>query len=249
MSALDSLTTCRRKALLFLALGLGFLALAWIAHVAAWPVGDRFLGILAGFGAGAVFSSVPICKALLFLALGLGFLALAWIAHVAAWPVGDRFLGILAGFGAGAVFSSVLLWFMPDAGGGMPKALMRRYYREFIPAMAGYIAVMLVWKKLLDWVQAPALRVLVSLLPALLILWIMRAFVRYVSDSDELQRRIELESGAVAGLAVSAGYMAAGFLQTAHLIDIPSKVARLWGFPMLCFTYGIAKVFVARRYS
>jgi hypothetical protein len=196
------------------------------------------------------FASLPTCrrKALLFLGLGLAFLALAWVAHLAAWPVSDQVLGILAGFGVGSAFSAVLLWFMPDTG-GMPKALMHRYYRDLIPAMSAYIAVMLVWKKLLGWVEAPALRVLVALLPALLIIWIMRAFVRYVGDSDELQRRIELESGAVAGMVVSAGYMAAGFLQTANLINIPSKVAMLWVFPMLCFAYGIAKVFVARRYS
>jgi hypothetical protein len=63
-----------------------------------------------------------------------------------------------------------------------------------------------------------------------------------------MQRRIELESGAVAGLMVSAGYMAAGFLQSADLIAVPAKVAMLWVFPMLCFTYGIAKVFISRRY-
>lgn len=195
--------------------------------------------------------SLPSCrrKALLFLGLGVVILAMAFLAHVAALPIGDHVLGILAGFGVGSIFSAVLLWFMPDAGGGGTKALTRRYYREFVPAMAGYIAVMLVWKKLLNWVDLPALRVLVALLPALLIVWIMRAFVRYVSATDELQRRIELESGAVAGLVVSAVYMAAGFLQTANLIDVPSKVAMLWVFPMLCFTYGISKVFVARRYS
>lgn len=194
---------------------------------------------------------LPTCrrKALLFLGLGVVMLAMAFLAHMAALPISDHYLGILAGFGVGAVFSSVLLWFMPEAGTDMPKALMRRYYRDLIPAMSAYIAVMLIWKKLLGWVDSPALRVLVALLPALLIVWIMRAFVRYVGDSDELQRRIELESGAVAGLVVSAGYMAAGFLQTANLINVPSKVAMLWVFPMLCFTYGIVKVFVARRYS
>ena len=40
--------------------------------------------------------------------------------------------------------------------------------------------------------------------------------------------------------------MAAGFLQTADLIDIPAKVAMLWVFPTLCFCYGITKVFVAQ---
>ncbi len=186
---------------------------------------------------------------MLALGLGLACLALAWAAQAGHWPIGDRSLGMLAGMGAGLVFSSALLWFMPDTSGSAPKALMRRYYREFTPAMLGYVAVMLVWKRLLEWVQVPALRVLVALLPALLVLWVMRAFVRFVRDSDEMQRRIELESGAVSALLVSAGFMAAGFLQSAKLIDVPSSVAMLWVFPMLCLTYGISKVFIARRYQ
>ena len=68
--------------------------------------------------------------------------------------------------------------------------------------MAAYVGVMLVWKQLLDLGRAPTwLRVLVALLPALLVGWMLRAFVRYVRDSDEMQRRIELESGAIAGAA------------------------------------------------
>jgi hypothetical protein len=90
--------------------------------------------------------------------------------------------------------------------------------------------------------------VLVALLPALLVLWVMRAFVRYVRDSDELQRRIELESGAVAALLVSAGYLGAGFLQTAELIAVPAKVAMLWVFPLLCLFYGIVRTINGRRY-
>ena len=67
--------------------------------------------------------------------------------------------------------------------------------------MAAYVGIMLVWKRLLDLVDATWLRVLVALLPALLVCWVLRAFVRYVRDSDEMQRRIELESGAIAGAA------------------------------------------------
>jgi len=199
----------------------------------------------------SVLEALPTCRRKSLLAFGLGLvcLVLAWAAHAGNWPISERALGMLAGIGAGGVFAAALLWFMPDTSGAAPKALMRRYYREFIPAMAAYIAVMLVWRRLLDWVQVPALRVVVALLPALLVIWVMRAFVRFVRDSDEMQRRIELESGAVGALLVSAGFLAAGFLQSAKLIDVPSSVAMLWVFPMLCFTYGIAKVFISRRYQ
>lgn len=198
-----------------------------------------------------VREALPSCrrKALLALGLGVVLLGMAWAARALELPIRADGLGMLAGLGVGAVFSAVLLWFSPDTSDAVPKSLLRRFYRDVTPPMAGYIGVMLVWKRLLDWVEAPAWRVMVALLPALLVLWIMQTFVRYVRASDEMQRRIELESGAIAGLLVSAAYMAAGFLQTAKLIDVPSKLAMLWVFPALCFTYGIAKVFVARRYQ
>ena len=156
--------------------------------------------------------------------------------------------GFWVGIGAGSIVGALLLWWMPDMSDAVPRALSRRYARELTPAMALYIGVMLVWRQLLARVDATWLRVLVALLPVLLIAWVMRAFVRYVRDCDELQRRIELESGAIAGLLLSAGYLAAGFLQTAGLIDIPAKVAMLWVFPSLCLLYGVAKVVNARRY-
>jgi hypothetical protein len=193
---------------------------------------------------------MPTCrrKALWMLAVSALCLVLAWAAMEPRWDLGSRLVGFFVGIAVGGAFSAVLLWFSPDMSDAVPKTLIRRYYREMGWAMGAYVAVMLVWKRLLDHVGETWLRVLVALLPALLVVWVMRAFVRYVRDSDEMQRRIELESGAVAGLLVSAGYMAAGFLQTADLISIPAKVAMLWVFPSLCFTYGIAKVLISRRY-
>ena len=193
---------------------------------------------------------MPTCrrKALWVVALSLACLVLAWASMAPRWDLGSRIVGFFVGIAVGGGFSAVLLWFSPDMSDAVPKSLIRRYYRDMGWAMGTYVAVMLVWKRLLDLVSGTWLRVVVALLPALLVVWVMRAFVRYVRDSDEMQRRIELESGAVAGLMVSAGYMAAGFLQSADLIAVPAKVAMLWVFPMLCFTYGVAKVFISRRY-
>ena len=188
-------------------------------------------------------------KAIIALVLGLACLALGTIGHLQHWPMSDRILGMLAGFGAGGVFSAALMWWMPDMSDAVPKALARRYYRELTPPMLGYVAVMLAWKQLLGAVDAAWLRLLIALVPGLLIAWIMRAFVRYVRDSDEMQRRIELESGAISGLLVSGVYMAAGFVQMAGLIDVPAKAAMLWVFPLFCFAYGIIKVVNARRYQ
>jgi hypothetical protein len=76
----------------------------------------------------------------------------------------------------------------------------------------------------------------------------MRAFVRHVRDTDELQRRIELEAVSVATLLVSMLYLGGGFLQSAKVIDIPAAAAMIWVFPLVCVSYGLAKIHVGRRY-
>jgi hypothetical protein len=48
---------------------------------------------------------------------------------------------------------------------------------------------------------------------------------------------------------VSLGYLAAGFLQTAKVIDVPSGAAMIWVFPLVCLAYGLAKAAVSRRYA
>src|SRR5918993_3870794 len=190
---------------------------------------------------------LPTCrrKALWFGAFGVAMLLLAWAADAAAVPVERWVHGVVTGFGVGGVFAAALLWWLPDTSDAAPKQLTARYHREMWPAMAAYVLTVLAWKRTLHLFEATWLRVLFALLPALCVLAVMRAFVRYVRASDELQRRIELEAGAIAGLLVSAAYLAAGFLQSAQLIAIPGKVAMLWVFPLLCFTYAITKVVIA----
>jgi hypothetical protein len=192
---------------------------------------------------------LPLCRrrALWLLALGPACLALSWLSYN-VWHFEDHVSGFLAGLGIGAFLGAALLWFMPDMSGAAPKALTKRYQRHVTVAMSAYVLVMLVWKRLLGAVDATWLKVLIALFPAALVCWVMHAFVQYVRDSDEMQRRIELESGAIAAMLVAAGYLAAGFLQSAKLIDVPAGPALIFVFPLMCLLYGASKIFVSRRY-
>ncbi|KAF1712339.1 hypothetical protein CSC70_02110 [Pseudoxanthomonas kalamensis DSM 18571] len=191
------------------------------------------------------------CKrwALVLLLCSLALLGFGGLGLWLKLPIDASLLGMLAGIGATGLFASALVWFWPgNLRDSAPPALTRRYYREFTPPMAAYVGVMLVWKPLLQRVDAVGLRVLIALLPAGLIVLAIRAVARFIRDSDEMQRRIELESLAISGGILGAGYMTAGFLQTASLIDIPASAAMLWVFPCLCATYGVAKLLISRHY-
>lgn len=175
-------------------------------------------------------------------------LALA-LPHVSPWPVTDTASGFLYGIAAGCFFGALLRWRMPDPCDTGTPALRSRYLREFLPAMAGYVVTLFLSVWWLKRVDEPGLRALIALLPVPAIGLALRAIIRYIRDVDELQQRIELEAVSFAAAFVSMVYVTGAFLQLARVIDIPSGVAMVWVFPLICASYGLAKMVVARRYQ
>ncbi|HOS43239.1 MAG TPA: NAD-dependent epimerase/dehydratase family protein, partial [Armatimonadota bacterium] len=75
------------------------------------------------------------------------------------------------------------------------------------------------------------------LLPALPILFAARALLRFVRDSDELQRRIQLEAFALASLVLTLGSFALGLLVLARVIDIAAGDALVMVLPAYALLY------------
>lgn len=171
------------------------------------------------------------------------------LPYVSPWPLTDTVSGFLYGIAAGCFFAGLLRWRMPDACDTGTPALRSRYLREFMPAMVAYVLTLFLSVWLLMRVDEPGLRGLVALMPVPAIGMALRAIIRYIRDVDELQQRIELEAVSFAAAFVSMVYIAGGFLQLAKVIDIPSGVAMIWVFPLICMSYGLAKMVVARRFQ
>lgn len=185
----------------------------------------------------------------LLLALGAVLLAAAWWARLAGALTPGALRGLIS---AGVSFAVVglLFWGSADACDSGTPALRRRYRREFVPAMLAYVAVLYGSMWLLKRVAEPEwLRALIALAPVLPIALSVRAIVRYIRDIDELQQRIELEAVSIATALVALGYLAGGFLQLAKVIDVAAGAAMIWVFPLVCLTYGVAKIVVSRRYA
>jgi hypothetical protein len=179
-----------------------------------------------------------------------GTLLLAAAIASPRWLPGmpDFLVGVLYGLAVGLLLLALIRAFRPGSCDDVTPAVRRRYLRQMVPAMMGYVAAVFVSIWLLGRVEAPALRALIALLPVPGIALAMRAIVLRIRDADELQRRIELEAVSIAAAFVSLGYLAAGFLQRAKVIDVPSSVAMIWVFPLACFSFGIAKILLSRRY-
>jgi hypothetical protein len=168
-------------------------------------------------------------------------------ADVPALP--DVVRGMLYGVAIGMLLLAVMRTLRAEPCDEIAPAARRRYQRELLPAMLGYIVAILLSVWLLKRVEVPLLRALIALLPVPAIALAMRAVVRRIRDADELQRRIELEAVSAAAACISLAYLAAGFLQRARVIDVPSSVAMIWLFPLLGIGIGIAKLVLRRRYD
>jgi len=72
--------------------------------------------------------------------------------------------------------------------------------------------------------------------------------IRYVLALDDLQRRIESESFALATLLAMLGYLAMSLLQHAKIVAIHAEQALQWLFPLICGGYIAARLLIQRRY-
>ena len=189
----------------------------------------------------------------IFAAIGLGALALAGVGHfLLAWP--DGVVGMWAGIGAGYLVGASLFLLMPrwwrsHCDDMYAQAAGRRYLAALWPALVAYSLTLFASIFLIKrGIESVPLRGLVAVLPVLPIGWMMLAALRYLREVDELQRRIETEAIGAASLLVALLYFAGGMLQKAKVIDIDAGIAMIWVFPLLCATYGIAKMILTRRY-
>ncbi|PZU25993.1 MAG: hypothetical protein DI584_12680 [Stenotrophomonas sp.] len=162
--------------------------------------------------------------------------------------VSQQVIGILFGIAVGLAIAALLRRLMPDGCDAAPAKLRKRYTREVMLAMTGYVVLLVLSILLLKRVEDGLLRALIALLPVPPMMLVLRAMIRYIRDVDELQQRIELEAVSFATAFISLVYLTGGFLQSAKVIDVPSNVAMIWVFPLVCLSYGLAKGVVARRY-
>ena len=127
------------------------------------------------------------------------------------------------------------------------RSVDRRYTIEFVPAILAYVLIMLfAWPRIVT-IASLELRGLAALLPVLPVLFVVRAIIRRITGGDELERRISLESMAIATTVVGVVSFAAAFLAIAKVIN-PGTDVLIWVLPGLLAVYGCARMALTARY-
>ena len=127
---------------------------------------------------------------------------------------------------------------------------LRRYYRASVWPSLAFIAL----AALHEWTAhqsglALLLRVAIALAPALAMAWMFAAYLRFLRDCDELERRIELGALAWAAGIVLQAAMAALFLLDASLVDWPARHVAAWLCLLLVISYALLRGWLHRRYA
>jgi hypothetical protein len=130
----------------------------------------------------------------------------------------------------------------------LSRSIHQRYQREFWPAMAAYMAIMFLLWPLLPQVHNELLKIALAVLPVLPVLFVVRAMVRLVLGSDELEQRIHLIGLAIAATVVSTLSLVGGFLAAADVIKLDGAIL-IWVWPILVVVYAAGRGWASRRYG
>lgn len=122
----------------------------------------------------------------------------------------------------------------------------KRYTRRFVFWMIVYSVAVLATSFVNDTYDLPrAATIAVALAPVVPTLFALREFLIFWRAMDEVQARINAEAILIAAGVVGFGSFAWGWVEL--WLRLPF-IPMIWILPALIASWGIARVFVARRY-
>jgi hypothetical protein len=127
-----------------------------------------------------------------------------------------------------------------------PKQVMQRYLREFFFAMSMYVAVLIGSVTLLEKYEFPKVwQIVISITPALPIIFVIIALMRLLRDSDELQQRLNLYATTFSAVLTGLLTFSYGLLENVGFPKMPTFAV----FPMLFVLWGIGLGYFTKRYE
>ena len=136
---------------------------------------------------------------------------------------------------------------MAEHNPGRASASTKRYFRDMALSGSLYVACVIVAALLIRHAHVPQwAAVVLAILPTAPAVMMLRAYLAHVAALDEFQRRLQTEGLIVAAGVVVFGTFAYGFLE--EWANAP-HLSLIWIFPIFSFVFGIAHMFIRRRYK
>jgi hypothetical protein len=128
------------------------------------------------------------------------------------------------------------------------QRVARRYYVEFGISMAAYVAGIMGSRMLLHGPMRhaePGWQVAIAVVPVVPVVFVLAAVVRLVRSTDELCRQILVDSLAIAGGATALIAVTYGLIEGERF----GHLSAWWTYTTFMVAWGIATIFVRRRYQ
>jgi hypothetical protein len=124
----------------------------------------------------------------------------------------------------------------------------KQYESQLLWTMLLYSAFMLFAWPLLRTVDRFPLKLLLALAPMMPLAYLIVLIARRIRASDEFEQRTHLVALGVAAAVTSALGLIGGFLSIAGVVQLDGSVL-IWVFPVIMWSYSIARWSVLRRYG
>jgi hypothetical protein len=121
----------------------------------------------------------------------------------------------------------------------------RRYQRQMLVTVIVYMIVLFGSVTALKHIPAGALRYAVSLLPLIPVAFLVPIVLRYLRETDEYERRMQVESLAIAAGVTAMLSVTYGFLELAGL----PHLSAWWTWTVLMVAWAVARPLLARCYQ
>lgn len=132
----------------------------------------------------------------------------------------------------------------------MTRLSKAQYDRLTLVAMAVYVLLVLVLLPYARRADTLMPRLIPSLLPTVPMLYVVWLLGRRIWQSDELEQRTHLIGLGVASAVVGVFGLIGGFLAVTKVVPYETAATLLlWVFPILMFSYGLARWWAARHYG
>lgn len=122
----------------------------------------------------------------------------------------------------------------------------RRYMRQMAVTMVAYLVILFasVWT-IKHVVPGGPFHYLIALLPLVPVAFLVPIFIGYYRNVDEFERRMQMESLAIAAGVTAMLSVTYGFLELAGL----PHLSAWWTWTVLMLTWGITRPIVGRYYQ
>jgi hypothetical protein len=126
------------------------------------------------------------------------------------------------------------------------KNIMRRYMKELFLSMVAYTIILITSLTVLkNYEFTKFWQVVISLSPAIPVVFVILAVMRLLKDSDEMQQRVQLLATSLSAALTGLITFSYGFLENVGFPKFPT----FFILPMLIAIWGISLGYLNRKYQ